>query len=179
MERSSVRSEQTPRPMKTQATIWVAAMIATTLGTAGCGSTPEDQRETMNSRMEKVQDEMEDAASAEDHEAWVSERNDVLKELRDLQVDIDENIARTEEKLADKDLKAKDRPEHEAMLVELKKEKAIVDDQTAAVESGTVDNWNVVKSDARRSMDDIRIWWDKQKDRVDASTDADKDGDGK
>ncbi|HEY0978455.1 MAG TPA: hypothetical protein VGE21_13360 [Flavobacteriales bacterium] len=157
--------------------LWAGAVALAFL--ASCSSTPEDQRETMNDKMENVQDKMEDVAAADTRQEWVEEKNEVVKELRDLQTNIENKLAKTEEKLAAKDLKAKERAEHEAMLVELKKEKAIVADHLSAVEAGTAANWSTVKSDARRSMDDIKVWWDKQKDNVDAKTDADKDGDGK
>lgn len=157
--------------------LWAGATALAFL--ASCSSTPEDQRETMNDKMENVQEKMEDVAGADTRQEWVEEKNEVAKELRDLQMSIDDKLAKTEEKLAAKDLKAKERAEHEAMQTELKKEKAIVADHLAAVEAGTADNWSTVKSDARRSMDDIKVWWDNQKDKVDAKTDADKDGDGK
>ncbi|HEX2618053.1 MAG TPA: hypothetical protein VHL57_10955 [Flavobacteriales bacterium] len=144
----------------------------------GCSNTPQEQREQMNDRMEKIEDKMDEANKADDRQEWVEDKNAVAKELRDLQADIEKKLAKTEEKLADKDLKADDKRKHEAMRAELRKEKEIVGTQVANVDGATNDTWNTVKSDARKAMDDIKIWWDKQEENVDKKTDSDNDHDG-
>jgi len=75
-------------------------------------------------------------------------------------------------------LKADERQKQEAMRAELRKEKDIVSEQLANVEGATDSNWSTVKSDARKAMDDIKLWWDKQEEKIDRKTDADKDHDG-
>lgn len=156
----------------------VAMSASTLLFSIGCSNTPEEQRERMNNKMEDVQDKMEDANKADTHQEWVEDKNAVAKDLRDLQTSIDERLAKTEEKLAAKDIKADEKREQEAMRAELRKEKDIVSTQLANVEGANDSTWNTVKSDARKSMDDIKIWWDKQEEKVDKKTGSDNDHDG-
>lgn len=151
---------------------------STLLFAFGCSETPQDQRDHMNDKMENVQEKMDQANEADTHQEWVEDKNAVAKDLRDLQMNIDDRLAKTEEKLADKDIKASERSKQEAMRTELKKEKDIVGAQLANVESATDGNWNTVKSDARKAMDDIKIWWDKQAEKVDEKTGSDNDHDG-
>lgn len=156
-------------------TLLAVAAVCSGLLMVRCSNTPEEQRDKMNDKMEKI-DQKIDEAKADVREEWVEEKNEIAKDLRDLQANIDNKLAKTDEKLASKDLKADERAKHEAMRTELQKEKEVVSAQLASVEGSTSGSWNTVKSDARKAMDDIKAWWDKQEEKIDRETTRDNDG---
>lgn len=155
-------------------------VAALTLMMCACAQNdPQDARATMNDKLDKVEDKMQEAnREADTRQEWVTERNDILKELRDLRTRIDDQLARHTERLAAKDLKAADRREHEAMKTEYDKEKAIVEGLIHHVEGATDATWTTVKADTRKGADDVKAWWDRMRENTDRKTDADNDNDG-
>lgn len=145
-----------------QLTLLALAAMCTSLLAVRCSNTPEEQRDRMNDKMEKIDDKMDEASKATTRQEWVEEKNAVAKDLRDLQMNIDDKLAKTEEKLAGKDLKAEERTKQEALRTELRKEKEAVATQLSSVESATDATWNTVRTDARKAMDDIKAWWSEQ-----------------
>lgn len=158
------------------------AFAALAMSTAfwGCtDSTPQEARDTMNNKLERAEDKMNDAPyKADTREEWVAERNDVLKDLRDLRSDIDTKLGKVEEELAAKDLRPSERQDKAALRDELKKEKDIMEKLVGNVEDARADNWNTVKMDTRRASEEVRSWWVRFKDNIDKKTDADNDHDG-
>ncbi len=158
----------------------VAGIAALTFGLWGCAQNdPQEARDTMNNKLEKVEDKMQDAnQEADTRKEWVEEQNDILEDLRDLRDKIDGQLATHTEKLAAKDLKTADRREHETMKAELDKEKGIVEGLIKNVEGSTDATWTTVKEDTRRTSEEVKAWWNRMKDDLDRKTEADKDGDG-
>ncbi len=160
--------------------ITIAMGLALAFGLASCAENdPEDARNKMENKLDNVQDKMQETnREADTHEEWVEERNDILEDLRDLRDNIDNQLAKHTEKLADKDLKTEDRREHEAMKAEYEKEKAITEGLIKNVEGATNETWATVKVDTQRSSDEVKAWWNRMKENMDRKTDADKDNDG-
>lgn len=157
----------------------MATAIASTLFFVRCANTPEEQRDAMNDKMDKIDDKALDAQTEADTRLeWEKDRTAILDDLRDLRSNIDGKLAETNEKLAKKDLKASERADHEAMKAELTKEKELVEAQIAKVEGATPADWDMTRTEADRTRNDVRTWWQKEKEKVDQKTDADKDGDG-
>ena len=156
------------------------AFLAAALLTIGCSQNdPQEARETMNNKLDKVKDKMNDAGrEAGTREEWVTELNDILADLRDLRDHIDNKLARHTEKLAAKDLKAADRREHERMKAEFEKEKGVVEGLITNVEGATDGTWESVKADTRKTSREVKDWWDRMKENADRKTDADNDNDG-
>jgi chromosome segregation ATPase len=156
--------------------------LATGLGLlCACSSpdTPQEQREDVNKKLDKVEDKMADAPSdADTRQEWEAERNAVLKDLRDLRDQVDRKLGEVNVKLARTDLKPSERTDHVAMKAELEKEKTAIEKLIGDVEDAREDNWNTVRLDMRRATDDLKSWWARFKDDVDRSTDADRDRDG-
>lgn len=150
------------------------------LGLWGCSQNdPQEARDRMNDKLDKVEDKMNDAnENADTPKEWVTERNDILNDLRDLRNKIETELNTHNEKLASKDLKAADRREHQAMKTELEKEKAIVDGLITNVDGATDASWATVKADTRRASDEVKAWWNRMKENIDRKTDADNDNDG-
>lgn len=170
---------ETDTSIKTNITI-VTSMAAAAFSLWGCSqSIPEEARDAMNDKLNKVEDKMQEAnRDADTPKERVSERNDILEDLRDLRDNIDDRLAKHTEKLADKDLKAADRREHEAMKVEFEKEKGIMEGLIKNVEGATDETWATVKVGTRRTSDEVKTWWTRMKENTDRKTDADKDNDG-
>jgi chromosome segregation ATPase len=172
--------EKQHQAMKTTSTFAGIAAISLTFLAAGCSNTtPQEQRDTMNNKLEKVEDKMKDAnQEADTRQEWVAERNDILQDLRGIRDDIDGQLAKHTEKLAGKDLKTSDRRDHEAMKAELEKEKGIVEGLITNVEGATDATWATVKMDTRKTSDEVKAWWARMKEDMDRKTKADKDNDG-
>jgi uncharacterized protein (DUF3084 family) len=163
----------------TNISLAVATVSLGLLYTSCSEDTPAEQRADMNKKLDKVEDKMADAPyNADTRKDWVQERNDVLKDLRDLRDEIDNKLASVNEKLASKDLKASEREDQTAMKTELEKEKTAVDGLISDVENAREDNWNTVKLDTQRASDEVKSWWARFKENVDRKTKADKDRDG-
>lgn len=157
----------------------MAAAIASSFFFVRCANTPEEQNEAMQDKMDKIEDKALDAqAEAETRLEWEKDRSAILDDLRDLRSNIDGKLAETNEKLAKKDLKASERADAEAMKAELTKEKELVEAQITKVEGATPADWDMTRTEADRTRNDVRTWWQKEKEKVDKKTDADKDHDG-
>ncbi|MEO8589139.1 MAG: hypothetical protein ABI432_07220 [Flavobacteriales bacterium] len=167
--------------MNTVKTMNIAVLVTALSGglmLASCSETPKEQSEEMNKKMEGVQEEMQDVATADTRAEWQNEREDVLTKLRNMRDDIDKELNRCNEKLAGKDLKASERAEQTAMQAELMREKTTVVDLLAKVEGSDQTTWSTVKEDTRKTSDDVEAWWKRFKDNIDKKTDADRDNDG-
>lgn len=159
--------------------VMMASLIVGSLLFVRCANTPEEQRDNMENKMEKIEDKALDAQTTADNaREWENERNEVLEDLRDLRGNIDDKLAETNEDLAKKDLKASKRAECEAMQTELMREKEVVDGQIAKVEAATPESWDMTRTEADKAASDVKAWWEKQKENVDRKTDADNDHDG-
>lgn len=158
--------------------IWMAAACVSAALLASCSNTSAEGEDMMNANVEEVQHGTGDT-STEVRQLWVEEKLAVVQELRELQTGIDQELAKAEVKLADKALKAEEHAQAKARSVELKKQHELVTAQLENVETGTEETWTAVKGDAQRTVEDLKAWWEKQKDQVDAKTEVDNDGDGK
>ena len=154
------------------------ALLSGSLVLAGCSNTPAEQNMETDNKLDKIEDKMEDATAADTPAEWENERNAILKDLRDLRDNIDRKLARTNEKLAEKDLKPSERSEHEALKAELDREKTNVGALNERAEGATDATWNTSKAELRKAADDVQGWWARQKEKIDVETDSDHDKDG-
>ena len=173
-----VRNPTTMKFPKTANTLLLAAAFGSGLMLASCSDTPQEQNEEMNKKMEDVQDEMKDVQAADTPAEWQKERNDVLDKLRSMRDDIDKELARTNEKLAGKDLKPSERADETAMQAELMREKTRVTELITTVEGSEEGTWAAVKADAQKTSDEVESWWKRTKENIDKKTNADRDNDG-
>jgi hypothetical protein len=145
----------------------------------GCAeNTPEEQREETNEKLDKISETADNANAADTRAEWEAERNEMLTELRQLRHDIEDQLGKTNEKLARKDLKPSERTDTEALKAELEREKAKMDRLITDIENANETNWATIKLDTRKGADDVRTWWQRFKENVDRGTKADADKDG-
>ena len=78
------------------------------------------------------------------------------------------------------DLQQSDSPSGETEPAEsdLARRRLSVEGLIKNVESATDATWATVKTDTRRSTDEVQAWWARMKENTDRRTDADKDNDG-
>jgi hypothetical protein len=117
-------------------------------------------------------------ANAEGHEEWHNERAEAIKELRELRGTLMDQQA-SEQKLLDAGIKdAERKSECVAMIAELGSNIARIDASLLKLEATTGTDWSSVKAEARRTADDTKSWWSRQRELIDKKTDADNDNDG-
>lgn len=165
--------------MKT--THYPALAIATLTGSlllAACSNSPAEQNAEMEKKMDKIEDKMADSKMADSPAEWENEREIILKDLRDLRDNIDRKLAKTNDKLANKDLKQSEKAEQEALRVELNREKAKVAAAIAKAENATDATWSASKAELRQAADEVQGWWARQMEKIDVETKADNDKDG-
>lgn len=159
----------------------MAAALCGGILLTGCSETPAEQAEGTSDEMQKIAD---DAANTEVRTSldWEKQRNQILADLRDLRDGIDKQLGTTSAELAKKDLKADERAKHEAMKVELDREKGLVDASIAEVEGIGTDaapaDRETVRVKAEQTRDEVKTWWDKVKEEQDRHTESDYDKDG-
>ena len=74
--------------------VMMASLIVGSLLFVRCANTPEEQRDNMENKMEKIEDKALDAQTTADNaREWENERNEVLEDLRDLRGNIDDKLA--------------------------------------------------------------------------------------
>lgn len=142
-----------------------------------CSDTPAEQQDRMNDKMENAKEAVKDMSAGAGTE-FDRDRNTVADDLRGLRDNIDNKLKDANDKLAKTDLKADERTKAEAMKAELEKEKAEVDRELDKVANATVETWNDVKAEAIKTGDEVKSWWNSQKENIDKKTDADHDNDG-
>ncbi|HQV53580.1 MAG TPA: hypothetical protein PK735_00280 [Flavobacteriales bacterium] len=153
----------------------MASLVAGSFLVVSCNNTPAEQRDEMNDKVEKIEDKAIDATTARD---WQAERTEIMNDLRDLRTKVDNKLAEVNEDLANTDIKPSVKADKEAMKAELTKELNMLDEKIGNVENATADAWDMTKSDAENTSKEVKSWWETQKEKVDAETDADHDKDG-
>lgn len=145
----------------------------------GCSNTAEDQADKMENKMDKVQDDLNDASEAETRAAYERERSDALDRLYNLRNNIDTELANVNERLAKGDMDAEKRGEQQALKAELETQQAEVGRVITSVENSAQGTWVSVKEEARSSAEKVEGWWERTKQNFDEMTESDKDMDGK
>jgi hypothetical protein len=177
-EQGSPMPEQTHIPMiaYSKSPILFAA-LAGSMFFAACSNSAEEQNDKMNSKMEKVNDKIQNM-DADAKATFEKDRQAVASDLRSLRDNIDRKLKDTNDKLAQSDLKASERTEKQQLKTELEKEQATVNDELDKVNNATASTWDEVKADADKVSTDVKTWWSGVKDDVDRKTDSDNDNDG-
>jgi len=165
--------------MKTTTTLLIATTIAGGMLLMGCSNTAENQADKMETKMDKVQDDLDAAAEAETRAAYERERSDALDKLYSFRDDIDRELIRVNERLVTKDMKADKRAEQEALKAELESQQAEVGRLITNVENSQQGTWISVKEETRDASNKVEDWWNRTKDNIDGMTKSDKDKDGK
>jgi outer membrane murein-binding lipoprotein Lpp len=161
--------------MKTTTTLLIATTIAGGMLLMGCSNTAADQADKMETKMDKVQDDLDAAAAAETRSAYERERADALKKLYAMRENIDHELALVTERLATKDMKADKRAEQEALKVELEDQHQEVGRIIGKVEGSTQGTWISVKEDTRSAAEKVEDWWNRTKENVKDLTKSGKD----
>ncbi len=154
------------------------AILAVSLLCATCSNTPAEQKQETDKKLNSIEDKMVDAKVANTPQAWENERNDILKDLRDLRDNIDKKLAETNVTLADKKLKPSVRRDKEALKTELAKEKDAVEGLVKKAENASDATWSTTKADIKKGSDDVKNWWTRLKENIDKETSSDRDHDG-
>ncbi|MGV3636371.1 MAG: hypothetical protein ACO1NQ_01865 [Flavobacteriales bacterium] len=141
-----------------------------------CGTEAGKETERVNEQMQENRNEV---SRADDTEEWMEEREEARKEMSNLRERLNDRLIRERKDLADGIKNAEKRAETERHIAELEQNIARIDAGMVSYDASNKDTWNQVKVEGRKAMDETQSWWDRQKDWVDAKTDADNDGDGK
>lgn len=141
-----------------------------------CGTEAGKETERVN---EQMQDNQENIADADNAREWMNEREEARKEMADLRENMVNRLERERKRQADGIKDAEKRAETERHVAELEQNIARIDENNTSLDNATQETWNDVKTKSRQAGDDTRNWWERQKDWVDANTEADKDMDGK
>ncbi len=142
-----------------------AAVLGAFLSFTACSEAPNNADQMEN----KVDKAMDDVRAG---------KEEVSNELRDLREKLVVEHARAEERLKDPELTTEERSEWEAYKADVQTQLDRVDGNLNDVGSATTEMWDDVKTGTRRTVDDIGDWFDRQAEKVDRKTDADKDMDG-
>ena len=161
--------------MKTTTTLLLATSIAGGMLLMGCSNTAENQADKMESKMGKVQDDLNSAAEAETLAAYERERSDALDKLYDMRNNIDQELVTVNERLATEEMKADKRAEQEALKVEIEDQQEEVGRLIANVEGSTQGTWISVKEDTRSAAEKVEDWWNRTKENVKDLTKSGKD----
>jgi chaperonin cofactor prefoldin len=156
-------SPKNPRPMNTN--IVNAAVVGTFLAFTACSEAPKSA-EQMEQKVDKAMDDLR------------AGKEEMGRELRELREKMAVELAIAEEKLKDPALKAEQRTEWEAYKAEVTDQIDRLDANLSDVEKATAEGWDNVKADTRKTADDVGNWFQRQAEKVDRKTDADKDHDG-
>jgi len=141
-----------------------------------CGTEAGKETERVNEQMQENRNEV---GKADDAQEWMNEREEARKEMANLRETLSNRLERERKDLADGIKNAEKRAETERHIAELEQNIARIDASMVSFDGSTKDTWNEVKMEGRKAADETKGWWDRQKDWVDAKTEADKDGDGK
>ena len=147
----------------------------TALFLVACGADPGDTTEKVNDEMQEAQKEI---AKADDTQEWMNER-EARKEMMNLREKLVNQRDRTQERLTDGVKDAKKRAELEALVAEYNTNIDRLDGFSPRLDGATDGNWEGMKNEMRTMSDSTSNWFDRQADKIDAKTDADKDNDGK
>lgn len=141
-----------------------------------CGTEAGKETERVNDQMQENRNEV---AKADDAEEWMNEREEARKEMANLRETLSNRLERERKDLADGIKNAEKRAETERHIAELEQNIARIDATMVTYDGSTNSTWNDVKMEGRKAIDETKNWWERQKDWVDAKTEADKDNDGK
>lgn len=142
-----------------------AAVLGAFLSFTACSDAPNNA-DKMEQKVDKAMDDLR------------AGKEEMSSELRDLREKLVVEHARAEERLKDPDLTAEERSEWEAYKADVQMQLDRVDGNLNDVGSATNEMWDDVKAGTRRTVDDIGDWFDRQAEKIDRKTDADKDMDG-
>ena len=117
-------------------------------------------------------------AKTENAEAWLEERNEAVKELRDLRAKLEARQIREQKRMSDGIKDADKKAECATIIAELGTNIARIDATLMKMDASTNTDWKNVKAEGRQTADETTTWWDRQKEMVDQKTDSDKDKDG-
>ena len=156
--------------MKITTTLLIATTIAGGMLLMGCSNTAEDQADQMEGKMDKVQDDLNEASGADDRAEYERERNDALDRLYNMRGNIDKKLLDVNEKLTTKDMDAEKRAEKDALKAELEKQQTEVARLIDKVENSAQGTWINVKEDVRSGSEKMEDWWERTKDNMDGST---------
>lgn len=162
--------------MRTQ-NLLTTTLLLGGLAFTSCGTDPGDATEKTNEQLQENRSEMNEAKT-EDSGEWLQERTEATKELRDLRATLEERQIREQDRLNKGIKDPKEVAETEAVVAELRTNIARIDATLGKLDTSTPTDWSNVKMEARRTADETKTWWERQKEAVDKKTDADKDNDG-
>jgi hypothetical protein len=162
--------------MKTHSFLSLTCLLGALLCTS-CGMDRGDATEKTTDQLNENKSEM-NAAKTESSKEWREERTEAMKELRDLRATLETEQIREQERLKDGIKDAKKKAECTAVIAELGANITRIDASLVKMDASTGADWNDLKAEARKTADDTRTWWDRQKEMIDKKTDADNDNDG-
>jgi isopentenyldiphosphate isomerase len=141
------------------------AIVGTFLAFTACSDAPKSAEQME----QKVDNAMADLRAGKD---------ELGRELRDLREKMAVELAIADEKLKDPALKTEERAEWEAYRIEVSDQVKRLDANLTDVEAATAEGWDNVKADTRKTADEVGNWFQRQAEKVDKKTNADKDQDG-
>lgn len=141
------------------------AVVGAFLSFTACSDAPKnaDQME------QKVDNAMEEMRAG---------KEEVGRELRDLREKLAVELTKADERLKDPQLKPEERAEWEAFKADVNNQVDRLDGKLDDVDAVTAEKWEAVKADTRKTADDVGNWFERQAEKIDKKTDADKDKDG-
>ena len=142
-----------------------------------CGADPGAATEKTDDQLKENREELAEAKNDGSQE-WMKERDEAVKELRDLREDLVNKKTMLEKRLADGIKDASKKADTQAAITELGNQIARVDASLIRLETSTTTDWQDVKRAARGTVDSTQSWVKRQAEKIDWDTKADNDNDG-
>ncbi|HEY0978181.1 MAG TPA: hypothetical protein VGE21_11990 [Flavobacteriales bacterium] len=140
-----------------------------------CGRQPGQETERVQ---DQVNENAKEMAKADDQQEWLEERAEATREMTALRERLDQRLIREQKRLADGIKDKERRAECEAHIKELQANIARIDASMGTMGGSTATDWQHIKGESRTMMDSTTNWFDRQVEKIDKRTDADKDNDG-
>lgn len=147
--------------MRTQSII---AVLSSILILSACSTEPPAP-EQLASRVDNAMDDLRKG------------KEEVTAELRALREDLAVERTKAEERLKDPKLNADQRKEWQTFKNEVDAQIDRVDRQLAEVSSATAATWEKVKESTSQALQEVGDWFNRQAEKVDRKTRADRDQD--
>lgn len=150
---------------------WPAFMLSGMLF-VGCG--PAEQAENTKEKVDSGIEELNEDLRADIEK----DKAELTADLERIKLRTEAKIINFEERLRNDKLTPAERKELEDALKEMKGQQTRIEVATSNVGVATRDSWLEVKDATNNVVDDIDNWFERQAEKMDKKTDADRDGDG-
>lgn len=127
-----------------------------------------------NTQVDRMEQRVDDAMAE-----MRRDKDAALEDLRDLRERINDRLETVDEKMAETELSEEKFSALTDEKIQLEQQRLRVETALVDVEGALESTWSDVKRTSKNVSEDVKEWLDRQAEKMDEATDADKDGDGK